>query len=688
MSEYTRNYEYITTQDRFDESLKWLNEQPYFVFDIETGPSEKYKADYQKDRKIGLDPLRGSIYTMQYGNRFQQYILDMRCGIDVSGLIKRLEDENVSVLGTNLRFDTKYVMHHLKCIPRRLVDIMIMEQIIRCGLFSTDDKSSKIILRYTSMKALAKRYLSRDLDKDKAMRMDLWKNDVGCFSERELNYMADDCIIPDLVARKQKPLVLERGLSDVVQLEHSLIPVVANMELTGIPFNKEMWVNLLQNSITDVKIYEDKLDKLLGAEVMGQEDLFGEAKLVRKYDYSSSKQLAHALDDAGVKGFVAPDGEVLSTSSDKIVLMKIEKKINSELADAITGYRKVKKKVDSYGTNFLKAAHPLTGRIHPDFTQCLLVTGRMSCSPGMQTIPGSSIYRAAFDSPKGYTLIILDASQIEARISADLTNDEPAIKVFLEGKDIYKADGELMFNREIIRGTEEGEALRARAKVSWLGLSYGQGKPKFNRYCRLFLQEDIPKEETDFLFDKFFEIHWRMKEVMDEWSASVDPLGGNDFFYDNLAERFINPEKIRPSLTNIFKDRFGGNTEAVSNLVEKLLERRRKVTYTNTRMGRKRFFRSDFVGWWTAGRNAPIQGLAADIQKYTMLEFQEHHWKNDIDANIINVVHDEIITLVREDQAEQLLEDQIRIGTEVGQKFLNRVPMKIEGGISKQWKKF
>lgn len=689
MVEYKFNYKYITRQEELNDVVEWANRQRYVAFDIETGPGDAYLDKFEEDNKLGLDPYRNKIYTFQIGNRFNQYIVDTRANLNLGGIKEILENEDIGILGVNIRFDCANVMHHWGIIPTRVMDCMIMEQVARTGIFvigQQNEGKAMAVRRFTGMKALAKRYMGIDIDKDKDLRINLWKTELGMFNDRQLAYMAGDCIYPDVIAKEQKKLIVDRDLSRVIQLEHELIPVIAAMELEGIPFDRTYWIHLMQEAHEEMRSHEKVLDRFMNQTMMFQDDLFGEGQTIRKYDYGSSKQLAKALTEAGVKGFRASNGEYTSTSSDKIKLMKVDGRIDPDLADALVNYRVEKKKVESYGENFLQAVHPITGRIHPNFTQTCLVTGRMSCSPGMQTIPRDKLYRKAFNSPDGYTLIILDASQIEARISADLTNDEPAIKVFQEGKDIYKEDGQLMFQREIIRGTEEGESLRSRAKVSWLGLTYGQGKAKFNRYCRLFLGEDIPVEDTNFLYDKFFEIHWKMKEVMDGWSASADPLSTNDYYKDHMADALIRPESARESLMDIYTDRMDPNRAA--KIVDYMLSRKDKVTYTTTLLGRKRFYRTDFVGWYTAARNHPIQGTAADIQKATMLAFQKLHWDQGFNANIINVVHDEIITIVREDQAEELLREQIRVGEEAGQAYLTKVPMKLEGGISKVWTKF
>lgn len=689
------NYKYIMDQESLDEAVKHLNTLSILAWDTETGPRPEYELEFKENKKIGLDPYRSRIVTHQLGDEDIQYIIDNRCDLDMSGIYDILKNPNIVKVGINLRFDVKFILVHTGIVPKNLADCMIMEQNIRAGLFparhdnAMQEMGSTLIRKYTSMASLVKFYLDLEIDKDHDLRTGLWKTAPGKFSGRQLEYMAGDCVYPMQIIKFQKKLIVDRGLQGVINLENGLIPVVADMEVVGCPFNVDHWLELLQTTKDELFEAEEWLNTYFENDAIVQEDLFGSPKITNKINFGSTKELAKLLVSRGYKQFTYGPGKYTSTASDKLKLMKIEGTLPEDLVDNIINYKQASKKVTAYGKNFMKSVNPVTSRIHPNFTQCLLVTGRMSCSPGMQTIPRDSEYRHAFNSPKGYKLIILDASQIEPRLSADLTNDRPAIEVFLRDGDIYTEDGEKMFNTKIIRGTERGDALRSRAKVAWLGLSYGQGKRKFHDYCRVFLGEQIFREETDDLYDKFFEIHWRMKEVMDEWSDQVDPALDNDYYIDELAKRFIKTDdQSFYSLAKSLSRKFKGNMEKGESLARSLIARGTEVTYVGTNLGRKRFFRKDFLGWWTAGRNAKIQGSAADIQKATMLAYQEYHWDNDIDAHIINVVHDEIITLVREDQAEDLYHEQIRLGEEVGNKFLREVPMKLEGGISDVWKKF
>lgn len=685
------NITYIQHNHEMEELREWLSRRIYFVFDIETGPAAQYVKEWEKNSKIGLDPYRNQIATMQIGDAKRQFVVDVRTVTELSCILDALVDSSKSVVGTNLRFDVKNMMHHYKIIPTSTVDVMIMEQVIRNGILPVKEStgnSGGATRRYTGMKALAKRYFNLDIDKDKDLRIGLWKTPPGEFTQRQLEYMANDCVFPDLIARRQKVYIDERSLHRVIKLENSLIPVVADMELTGLPFDTNAWIVLLQEATKERIEYEKKLDTFFGYHALEQGDLLAPPKTIRSINYDSPQQLAKALHNKGITGFVTSSGKPLSTATPKIKMMKVRGSIDIELANTIIEYRKALQRETSYGANFIKAVHPITKRIHADYTQTCLVTGRMSASPGVQTINRDPRYRAAFKAPEGYTFIILDASQIEARLSCDMTGDTSGIEVFQKGGDIYKEDGQKFYNRPIDKKTEEGKALRQKAKNAWLGLSYGQGKPKFHDWSTVFLDEDISKEDTDFLYDKFFEVHGEMKIVMDGWSELADPEKSNRYVVDDICEQFMKKDEMYDKLYEVFYKRTRGDEVKARKRAKDIVENRNMLRYAESLLGRKRFFRPDFFGWWTAARNMPIQGTAADAQKYTLLNYQLMHWKEGWDAHVILVVHDELVTLVREDQAEALYKRQLQVGEETGQLFLRNVPMKMDGGISKVWCKF
>lgn len=681
---------YVDNSEGMQDLVSWLEGRRFFSFDFETGPAPAYIGT-EDEADAGLDPFKSVIVLTLIGDLEDQWVVDNRA-VDVSPLKRFVEDPQITKIGANLRFDCKQAIHHLGWYPEGLYDCQIAEQNLRAGIFSNDEskESSGMIRFMTRMAALVKFYFDEEIDKDKEMRISFWKTPIGQFSERQMKYFEGDVKWPIRIATAQKPLIYERGLREMlVEVEFPLITVLADMELEGMAIDQDHWLGLYQDAVSRIQTNEKILDGLFGVRSYVQDDLFGEAKIKKAINYGSSAQKAKALTKLGIPGFVNPDGTYSSTDKSVITLGVLEGRIPKELGSAMLELSKAQQQEKSYGAKFLENVHPITGKIHPDFTQAILVTGRISCSPGLQTIPRDSEYRAAFIAGKGFKYSIVDASQIEARIISDLTCDPVAIQTFLEDGDIYSKDGSLLYGRHVDKKTEEGKKMRGHAKVSWLGLNYGQGKEKFHKFCMVFLGEWLDKETTDFLYDKFFEIHPNFREVMNEWSDSVNPEKSENWFEDDLARKLIYPEKLRETMINSFKRGFNNSFyDSPESRADKLVKNRGRVTYSNTYGGRKRFFRADFLGWWAAGRNAPVQSGAAHIQKKSMVELWRYYRRNGHhNVKLVNAIHDEIIVKAPEAEIKEANFHHERIMTEVGNEYLREVPMKVEGLIADHWLK-
>jgi DNA polymerase I-like protein with 3'-5' exonuclease and polymerase domains len=683
---------YICDERDMGEVNEWLQSARYFAWDTETGPRPEYVGT-QYEEKAGLDPFLGQIYLILLGDSKQSYVLDTRGGMDLSILGEALANPDVPKIGTSLLFDTKFSITQFGHTPANLIDCQLNEQVLRTGLFTaTKEAKTGLVRRETSMGSLVRFYFKEEIDKDKTMRKEFWRTPVGQFSQRQMEYFAGDIQWPLRIYREQRGRLKARGLLTKMHWEGRLIVTLARMELEGIQINTDLWLKLYHETCRELENLEARLDKVLQVSV--QPDLFG-GQPTRAVKYSSSAQLARQLDRIGVRGFVdKKTNKTLSTESKKVFLIgKLNGSIPGDVADTIIEYRRVLKRRDSYGLNFIEAIHPVTQKIHPNYTQAILVTSRISCSPGLQTIPtvlsdaGVPKYREPFVAGKGYVYSIVDASQIEARIMADMTNDAPAIKVFQENGDIYKHDGEIFYSTKIDKNTSEGKALRNNAKAAWLGLGYGQQKKAFRVFMMINLKRYVSQEESDELFDKFFELHWAMKEEMDYWSGMADPESSDEWLEDEYARKAIHPGQVYEALYERMLLKTRGDEEKAARRTRILLTYPERVRYSRCFGGGIRMYRCDFFGWYNAARNFPVQGGAAQIQKESMVELDEHIRANGIDAALVKTVHDEVIVKVAERDAEAYHEEHQRIMVEVGARYLVQVPMKVNGIISPFWTK-
>ena len=273
------------------------------------------------------------------------------------------------------------------------------------------------------------------------------------------------------------------------------------------------------------------------------------------------------------------------------------------------------------------------GRIHTHFAQTVAATGRLSSvGPNLQNIPvrteeGRSI-RNAFIADKGYSgLLTADYSQIEMRIMAHLSNDAGLLAAFETGEDLHATVAGLVFG---VKAGEVDSEMRRQIKAMSYGLAYGLSS------YGLAAQLDLSPPAAQDLMDRYFQ-------------------------------------------------RFGGIRDYLSSVVEQA----RKVGYTETVMGRRRYL-PDLMHDNRQRReiaermalNAPIQGSAADIIKQAMLNVELAITRENLKSRLLLQVHDELILEVVSGE-EVILTELVR--REMGSAYPLRAPLDVSVGIGKSW---
>ena len=272
-------------------------------------------------------------------------------------------------------------------------------------------------------------------------------------------------------------------------------------------------------------------------------------------------------------------------------------------------------------------------RIHTHFAQTVAATGRLSSvGPNLQNIPvrteeGRKI-RDCFIAGSGYdALLTADYSQIEMRIMAHLSNDAHLLKAFESGEDLHATVAAEVFG---VKPTDVDPEMRRQIKAMSYGLAYGLSS------YGLAVQLDLTPPAAQDLMDRYFE-------------------------------------------------RFGGIRDYLKTVVDDA----RKVGYTETVMGRRRYL-PDLMHDNRQRRevaermalNAPIQGSAADIIKQAMLNVQSALVAGKFTSRLLLQVHDELILEVVNKEVDEVSE-LVRI--QMGKAYPLRAPLDVSVGIGKSW---
>ncbi len=319
-----------------------------------------------------------------------------------------------------------------------------------------------------------------------------------------LFYAAEDADLTFMACGRFSELLAEQGLSDLMaEIEVPLIPVLADMEMTGFRVDKAALARLSETFETEMNQLEQEIY-----------DLAGET-----FNINSSQQLGVVLfEKLGLKS-VKKTRKKTGYSTDVQVLTKLADV--HPLPEKLLRYRTLGKLKSTYADALGELIHAATGRIHTSFNQTITATGRLSSSnPNLQNIPirkpeGRKI-RETFIPAGECTLISADYSQIELRILAHCADDEILIQAFRDEEDIHTRTAVEVF--QVLPGFVTDE-LRSQAKAINFGIIYGMSA------FRLANELNISRKMAQTYIDHYFNRYAGVKRFIDTTIAQTRDTG-------------------------------------------------------------------------------------------------------------------------------------------------------------------
>lgn len=423
------------------------------------------------------------------------------------------------------------------------------------------------------------------------------------------------------------------GACALFALHTNLSKELANRGLTKLYEELELPIAELLALMESRGIAVDRmaLEKLLAffdAEV-ARETKVAHSSAGHEFNVASPKQLQVVL----FEELNLPKTKKIKTgyTTDAEALAWLFEKTSHPLLAALLRIRETKKLATTI--EGLLAAIASDKRIHTHFAQTVAATGRLSSvAPNLQNIPvrteeGRKI-RDCFIAGSGYdALLTADYSQIEMRIMAHLSNDAGLLQAFESGEDLHATIASLVFG---VKASDVDPEMRRQIKAMSYGLAYGLSS------YGLAIQLDLTPPEASDLMDRYFK-------------------------------------------------RFGGIRDYLKTVVEEA----RKVGYTETIMGRRRYL-PDLLNDNRQRReiaermalNAPIQGSAADIIKAAMLNVQRALVAGGYKSHLLLQVHDELILEVVSDEIEEVSE---LLRVQMASAYPLRAPLDVSVGVGKTW---
>lgn len=589
---------YIQTQD---ELLKYLPEilaLKRVGFDIET---------------TGLDFFKDKVLLIIIGNSEEQYLIDART-VNPEPLRGWFENQSIRKRGHNLGFDYKFMKTNFGIAPEGLVCTFLMEITIENG---------RITNRYPSLKHVLKKYINIELDKTLQTS---FINHVGSFTNEQLEYACGDVKhMYDLVSAMCKG---NENLFKIFKIECDAIPAFCDMEINGIGFDSEKWIN---NKKENEK-KRSALELEMWNEIKHMFSILPGFDNEVMFDFNSPIKVLDLLKRMNIMVEHVEYGEIVNrliqdTNDNTLVRIK-----NNKLITLLREHRTISKSINSFGDNFLPFVK--NGRIYFELNQLGCENGRPSSKSGKfnpLNIPRDSNVRKCF---VGKNLNSCDYSAIEPRIGAELSQDPKWLDCYQRGEDPHSYAGSMLFGKTITK-TNENKALRTPAKELNLGIVYGMQYVAL-RFKIMAQGFDISLEETKKLRNKYC----KMFNV-----------------YNDFLEKNANLAVNHMQLSNI--------------------------------NGRRRFWKSDTPEWMikTAAKNHNISSVNADIIKIAMTNLRRCIIDKKYNALLILQVYDELLTECFDERVKEFEEDKIRIMIEAGQTVLKTVPCLVDSHTGDFWTK-
>ena len=597
------------------EHLHTLDGADFVAFDVET---------------TGLQPKVGGLRLLQLAT-FDQAPVVLDCWEFSDEDWIELEDFFAvprKWMAHNAVFDLGWLQEHEIYPEGQVYCSMLASRILTNGL-----PNLKHGLQY-----VVKRYLKQDISKDE-QTSDWSKN----LSVSQIEYAAKDVVV---LTQMYLPIVKRMDAGRLIpawELECKALPAMAQLWRTGLPFNKDSLVQLIEE--LDIE------HKEVGAQFIEDFDaaLPEHAKLHRGLDGNILYQTK-----PGAKGKKA-DPAVFNLNSPLQLLSKFTALLRTVPVDKKTGNASASKSaLQEYAGEHRIVADYLRwkrvekrrqmaetllknlsddGFIRASYLQLGADTGRMSCmSPNLQQVPRDVRFRACVQAPTGWRLVVADYGQMELRLAAAEAQDPLMTQVFQQGKDLHTITATQIY------GVKEEDVTKEQRQVSKsanFGLLYGSGAKGLRNYAATMgIQMDLDEAAT--VREKF---HAAYKGIA-EWQR--DNARAADADADNPS--------IRIRLSGL----------------------RRFLPGENNKL--------------TTRCNTPIQGAGAAVLKLTLGKL----WpllKADGEQRVrlAGVVHDEIILLVKEEYADVWADQLQAIMEDSEVRWLGDIPPLAEAKVGLSW---
>jgi DNA polymerase-1 len=452
----------VNDDQSFGALLQRLNSSKVISFDTETTSTDQMRADLV-GISLAVDGEEGWYIPVGHQADFGKQ-LPIKKVIDA--LRDPLTNARIKKVGHNLKYDfVMLVRNGLRPDPLTF-DTMVAEWL-------TNPTSHNLGLKNLAWVRLDFR-MTEITELIGTGRKQITMDQVPI--EKAAPYAAMDAIaVIRLLPGLQDELKANSALKLFEEIEMPLVPVLADMEMTGIALD----INFLKHMSGELQTRMDELENRV-YEFVGE-----------RFNINSTQQLSNAIFNR--LKLVPPDRTRRTDAGNYSTSAEVLESLKGKhpVVDLLLEYRELSKLKSTYLDSLPEQVNPHTGRVHTSYNQAGSVTGRIASSdPNLQNIPvrtelGRQV-RQAFIAAPGFILLSVDYSQVELRIAAHMSNDQAMLAAFRADQDIHTATAAAILGKTLDKVTKDE---RRNAKAINFGLLYGMSPYGLTRTSDLTLAE-------------------------------------------------------------------------------------------------------------------------------------------------------------------------------------------------------
>ncbi|MGA9176639.1 MAG: DNA polymerase I [Desulfobacterales bacterium] len=502
LSKLFKNLEFRQLQQAFPKRSDLSNKNYHAIYDMSAlfdliGRLEKTEMLAIDTETTSKDPMKANLVGLSFSmkpdeafyvpcaHEYPEAPAQLELKKVLSQLKPVLENPDIKKIGQNIKYDWMVLKRHGINLAGVMFDTMLASYLINPS--KRAHNLDQIALDFLDHKTITYKEISGKGKKDVSF--------AEIPLEKAVPYSCEDADITLMAYHVLMPLIDNAGLMELYNnVELPLVPVLMNMEMTGVCVDKQKLMDLSKSFEHQLEQLESMIYSMAGEE----------------FNIRSSQQLGRILFEKLKLPVQKKTQKKTGYSTDVNVLTALADK--HELPEIILRHRTLAKLKSTYTDALLDLVHPETGRIHTSYNQTVTATGRLSSSnPNLQNIPirtdeGMEI-RKAFVPRKGWTLVSADYSQIELRILAHYADDDILIEAFKNDEDIHTRTATEVFQVFPSFVTSE---LRRQAKVINFGIVYGMSPYGLSK------ELGISRKMAKIYIDNYFARYKGVKKFVDQ----------------------------------------------------------------------------------------------------------------------------------------------------------------------------